>query len=344
MDTEERDPRRDNLEEIRKAAQGAAGLTRQLLAFSRQQVVEPKLVTIEEVVARAEKMLQRLIGEDVELVAVLNETPATVRIDPSQLEQVIMNLAVNARDAMPDGGKLTLETSAVELDRSYARTHWPAMPGRFAVLAVSDTGIGMTDQTRARIFEPFFTTKEMGKGTGLGLATVYGIVKQSGGFIWVYSEPEQGATFRIYLPRVDESPASIQQARSTTSVVGTETILLTEDAPALRGTARQILERYGYTVLVAQNGTEALTLAQSCRGLIHLLLTDVVMPGMSGRELAERFTAQRPESKVLYMSGYTDDAVVRHGVLRPGIAYLQKPFTPESLAHKVREVLDSDRR
>jgi two-component system, cell cycle sensor histidine kinase and response regulator CckA len=250
---------------------------------------------------------------------------------------------VNARDAMPDGGKVTLETSAVELDSSYARTHWPAMPGRFAVLAVSDTGMGMTDQTRVRIFEPFFTTKEMGKGTGLGLATVYGIVKQSGGFIWVYSEPEQGATFRIYLPRVDESPAAIQQARSTTSLVGTETILLTEDAPALRGTARQILERYGYTVLVAQNGTEALTLAQSCRGLIHLLLTDVVMPGMSGRELAERFTAQRPESKVLYMSGYTDDAVVRHGVLRPGIAYLQKPFTPESLAHKVREVLDSDR-
>jgi PAS domain S-box-containing protein len=341
MDTGECDPRRDNLEEIRKAAQGAAALTRQLLAFSRQQVVEPKLVTIEEVVVTAEKMLQRLIGEDVELVAVLSDAPATVRIDPSQLEQVIMNLAVNARDAMPDGGKLTLETSAVELDEVYARTHWPAIPGRFAMLAVSDTGIGMTDQTKTRIFEPFFTTKEVGRGTGLGLATVYGIVKQSGGFIWVYSEPGAGATFRIYLPRVDESPAAIQQARSTTSLVGTETILLTEDAPALRGTARQILERYGYTVLVAPNGTEALTLAESCRGLIHLLLTDVVMPGMSGRELAERFTALRPEVKVLYMSGYTDDAVVRHGVLRPGIAYLQKPFTPESLAHKVREVLDS---
>jgi PAS domain S-box-containing protein len=344
MDTKEPDPRRDNLEEIRKAAQGAAALTRQLLAFSRQQVVEPKLVTIEEVVASAEKMLRRLIGEDVELVAVLSEAPATVKIDPSQLEQVIMNLAVNARDAMPDGGKLTLETSAVELGEAYARTHWPAMPGRFALLAVSDTGIGMTDQTRARIFEPFFTTKEIGKGTGLGLATVYGIVKQSGGFIWVYSEPGQGATFRIYLPRVDEPPTASQPVASTASLLGTETILLTEDAPALRGMARQILERYGYTVLGASDGKEALSLAHSLADPIHLLLTDVVMPGMSGRELAERFIKKRPQVKVLYMSGYTDDAVVRHGVLRPGIAYLQKPFTPESLAHKVREVLDSDRR
>jgi len=341
MDTEERDPRRDNLEEIRKAAQGAAALTRQLLAFSRQQVIEPKLVTIEEVVGRAEQMLKRLIGEDVELVAVLSEAPATVKIDPSQLEQVIMNLAVNARDAMPEGGKLTLETSAVELGEVYVRTHWPAMPGRFALLAVSDTGIGMTDQTQARIFEPFFTTKEIGKGTGLGLATVYGIVKQSGGFIWVYSEPGQGTTFRIYLPRVDEAPTSSQQGTTTVSLPGTETILLTEDAPALRGAARRILERYGYTVLEAPNGKEALTLARSRPGPIHLLLTDVVMPGMSGRELAERFCTHRPEVKVLYMSGYTDDAVVRHGVLRPGIAYLQKPFTPESLAHKVREVLDS---
>ena len=341
MDTGEGDPRRENVEEIRKASQAAAGLTRQLLAFSRQQVIEPKLVTIEEVVATADKMLQRLIGEDVELVAVLNEDPATVKIDPGQLEQVIMNLAVNARDAMPDGGKLTLETSAVELGEVYVRTHWPAMPGRFALLAVSDTGIGMTDQTQARIFEPFFTTKEIGKGTGLGLATVYGIVKQSGGFIWVYSEPGQGATFRIYLPRVDESPTASQPVMSTASLLGTETILLTEDAPALRGMARQILERYGYTVLEAPSSKEALTLASSRPGPIHLLLTDVVMPGMSGRELAERFTAQRPEVKVLYMSGYTDDAVVRHGVLRPGTAYLQKPFTPETLGRKVREALDS---
>ena len=341
MDTAEGDPRQENLQEIRKASQAAAGLTRQLLAFSRQQVIEPKLVTIEEVVATADKMLQRLIGEDVELVAVLNEDPVTVKIDPGQLEQVIMNLAVNARDAMPDGGKLTLETSAVELDEAYARTHWPATAGRFALLAVSDTGIGMTEQTRARIFEPFFTTKEIGKGTGLGLATVYGIVKQSGGFIWVYSEPGQGTTFKIYLPRVNEAPTASQKAPAVTSLLGTETILLTEDAPALRAAARQILERYGYTVLEVPSSTEALTLAHSCPGPIHLLLTDVVMPGMSGRELAERFTAKRPEVKVLFMSGYTDDAVVRHGVLGPGTAYLQKPFAPETLARKVREALDS---
>jgi two-component system, cell cycle sensor histidine kinase and response regulator CckA len=341
MDTARDDSRRENLEEIRKASQAAAGLTRQLLAFSRQQVIQPKLVTIEDVVATADKLLQRLIGEDVELVAVLNEDRATVKIDPGQLEQVIMNLVVNARDAMPDGGRLTLETSSVELDEAYARTHWPAVPGRFALLAVSDTGVGMTKETRARIFEPFFTTKEVGKGTGLGLATVYGIVKQSGGFIWVYSEPGQGTTFKIYLPRVDEAPTARQEARTTTSLLGTETILLTEDAPALRAAAHQILERYGYTVLDAPSSGAALALAGSCPGPIHLLLTDVVMPGMSGRELAEQFTARRPGVRVLYMSGYTDDAVVRHGVLRPGVAYLQKPFTPDVLARKVREILDS---
>ena len=341
MDTAEDDPRQENLQEIRKASQAAAGLTRQLLAFSRQQVIEPKVVTIEEVVATADKMLQRLIGEDVELIAVLNGNPATVKIDPGQLEQVIMNLAVNARDAMPDGGKLTLETSAVELDEVYARTHWPATVGRFALLTVSDTGIGMSEQTRARIFEPFFTTKEVGKGTGLGLATVYGIVKQSGGFIWVYSEPGQGTTFKIYLPRVDDPRPAGVQATTGPSLLGNETILLTEDSSALRATAHQILTRYGYTVLDAPSSTAALTLARSSDGPIHLLLTDVVMPGMSGRELAEQFSAKRPGVKVLYMSGYTDDAVVRHGVLRPGIAYLQKPFTPETLARKVRDVLDA---
>jgi PAS domain S-box-containing protein len=341
MDTAEGDPRQENLQEIRKASQGAAGLTRQLLAFSRQQVIEPKLITIEEVVTTAEKMLQRLIGEDVELIAVLNKDRATVKIDPGQLDQVIMNLAVNARDAMPDGGTLTLETSSVELDEAYARTHWPATPGRFAMLTVTDTGTGMTEQTRGRIFEPFFTTKEVGKGTGLGLATVYGIVKQSGGFICVYSELGYGTSFKIYLPRVDEAPTARQEETTTASLLGTETVLLTEDAPALRSTARQILERYGYTVIEAPSSAAALTLERSRVGPIHLLLTDVVMPGMSGRELAERFTVQRPGVKVLYMSGYTDDAVVRHGVLRPGIAYLQKPFTPDGLARKIREVLDA---
>ncbi|MEO8090126.1 MAG: PAS domain S-box protein [Gemmatimonadales bacterium] len=344
MDTPEGDPRQENLLEIRKASQAAGGLTRQLLAFSRQQVIEPKLVTIEEVVTTAEKMLQRLIGEDIELVAVLNRDPATVKIDPGQLDQVIMNLAVNARDAMPDGGKLTLETSSVELDDAYARTHWPATPGRFAMLTVTDTGTGMTEQTRARIFEPFFTTKEVGKGTGLGLATVYGIVKQSGGFIWVYSELGIGTTFKIYLPRVDGVPPMSQEASTPESLLGTETVLLTEDAPALRSTARQILERYGYTVIEALSSAAALTLEGSRPGPIDLLLTDVVMPGMSGRELAERFAIKRPGVKVLYMSGYTDDAVVRHGVLRPGIAYLQKPFTPDALARKVREVLDAVQR
>ena len=340
MDTEEPDPRRDNLEEIRKAAQGAAGLTRQLLTFSRQQVIEPRLVTMEEVVMSADKILKRLIGEDIELVTQLSGSPATVKIDPGQMEQVILNLAVNARDAMPDGGKLTLETSSVELDETYTRNHWPAIPGCFALLAVSDTGIGMAEETRARIFEPFFTTKEIGKGTGLGLATVYGIIKQGGGFIWVYSERGLGTTFKIYLPLVNEPP-DVRKPGPVTSLEGTETVVVTEDAPALRATAHQILSRYGYTVLDAPDGKAALALTTRHDGPIHLLLTDVVMPEMSGRELAERFMARRPDVRVLYMSGYTDHAVVRHGVLEPGIAYLQKPFTPDSLARKVREVLDA---
>ena len=340
MDTEEADPRRDNLDEIRKAAQGAAALTRQLLTFSRQQVIEPRLVTMEDVVRSADKILKRLIGEDIELVTRLSDAPATVKIDPGQMEQVILNLAVNARDAMPDGGKLTLETSSVELDETYSRNHWPALPGCFALLAVSDTGIGMTEETRARIFEPFFTTKEVGKGTGLGLATVYGIIKQGGGFIWVYSERGQGTTFKIYLPLLNEPPDVRKPPRPVTSLRGTETVLVTEDAPALRATAHQILTRYGYTVLDAPDGKAALALTTRHNGPIHLLLTDVVMPEMSGRELAERFKAKCPEVRVLYMSGYTDHAVVRHGVLEPGIAYLQKPFTPDSLARKVREVLD----
>jgi two-component system cell cycle sensor histidine kinase/response regulator CckA len=336
-----KDPRADDLNEIRKAAVTASSLTHQLLAFSRQQVIEARIVNLNDVVSTSQKMLQRLIGEDVELATILTDEPVTVLIDPGQLEQVIMNLAVNARDAMPKGGKLTIETASPLMDAEYAKDHWPSNPGRFAMLAVTDTGTGMDEGTRAQIFEPFFTTKEIGQGTGLGLSTVYGIVKQSNGFIWVYSEPGFGTTFKIYLPLVDEPAAEYgAPAELSPPPTGTETVLLAEDAAAVRVAARQILERSGYTVLEAPTGKDALIIASKRQAPIHLLLTDVVMPEMSGRELAEQFAEFRPASKVLYMSGYTNDAIVRHGILRPGIAYLQKPFSPDALARKVREVLD----
>ncbi|MGZ3545625.1 MAG: PAS domain S-box protein [Gemmatimonadaceae bacterium] len=336
-----KDPRAEDLDQIRKAAVAAAALTRQLLTFSRQQVIEPRLLDLNEVVSGSVKMLERLIGEDVELKTALVSEPLTLMIDPGQLEQVIMNLAVNARDAMPTGGKLTLETTSVTMDADYVRDHWPAHVGRFAMLAVSDTGCGMDEATRSRIFEPFFTTKGVGKGTGLGLATVYGIVKQSNGFVWVYSEPEHGSTFKIYLPLVEEPAEPFAgKIEQTAPTGGTETILLAEDAAAVRVAVRQILERLGYTVIEAPNGAVALSAAEHT-STVDLLLTDVVMPEMSGRELAERFTQIRPNTQVLFMSGYTDDAVIRHGVLRPGTAYIQKPFSAESLASKIREVLDS---
>jgi PAS domain S-box-containing protein len=335
------DPRRADLEEIRKAAQGAASLTRQLLAFSRQQVIEPRNLALNDAVQAASKMLNRVIGEDIELAFLPGADPITVRMDPGQLEQIVMNLAINSRDAMPQGGKLTIETSAVTLDAEHAAAHWPSVPGRFALLAVSDTGIGMDEQTRARIFEPFFTTKEIGKGTGLGLATVYGIVKQSGGFIWVYSEPGQGAVFKIYLPLLDQPVATADQAFApVVHARGTETILLAEDSGAVRTAAKHILERQGYTVIGAPSGKAAINILGKWQLPIHLLLTDVIMPEMSGRELAEEFLALRPDGKVLFMSGYTDDAVVLHGLLESGLAFLQKPFTPDALASKVREVLD----
>jgi CheY-like chemotaxis protein len=264
-------------------------------------------------------------------------------MDPGQLEQVLVNLAVNARDAMPTGGTLTIESSQMEFDAEYVRTHQVAVPGRYGLLAVTDTGIGMDEEVRARIFEPFFTTKEPGKGTGLGLATVYGIVKQNGGFIWVYSEPGLGSTFKVYLPLTEQ--LSIVPERSVAhapeSLAGTETILLVEDSPAVRAAARDALSRYGYAVLEAPNARRALYLASQHKGPIHLLLTDVVMPETSGSELAGRMAAIRPGTRVLFMSGYTDDAIVRHGVLASGIAYLQKPFTPATLALKVREVLSA---
>jgi len=335
------DPRRTDLAEVQKAATGAATLTRQLLAFSRQQVLEPKVIALDEVVAGAGKMLKRLIGEDIELVTVLAPDLGAVKADPGQIEQVVMNLAVNARDAMPDGGKLTIETANTELGTEYTEEHRLVPPGSYVLLSVSDTGTGMDEATKARLFEPFFTTKEKGKGTGLGLATVYGIVKQSGGFIWVYSEPRQGTTIKVYLPRVDEAVSAQSAPASLQSLQGTETILLAEDAAPVRSVAREVLRRHGYRMLTAADGRTALELAETHPGPIDLLITDVIMPELSGRQVADRLMERLPKLKVLYVSGYTDDAIVRHGILEPGIAFLQKPFSPESLARKVREVLDA---
>jgi len=335
------DPRRNDAQEVRKAADRAAGLTRQLLAFSRQQVLQPRVVGLNGLVTDIEKMLRRLLGEDIDLATRLDPALGAVKADPGQLEQVIMNLAVNARDAMPQGGKLTIETANAELDESYAREHFPATPGRYVLLAVSDTGVGMTPEVQAHLFEPFFTTKERGKGTGLGLATVYGIVKQSGGFIWVYTEPSHGSTFKVYLPRVDASVQPREATAGAGAKRGTETVLLAEDEAPVRAVARQVLERHGYNVLEAPSAEAALDLAQRYSGDIHVLLTDVVMPGLSGHDLAKQLVALRPNVRVIYMSGYTDDAITRHGVLEPGLAYVQKPFTPEGIARKVREVLDA---
>ncbi|HWP34099.1 MAG TPA: PAS domain-containing protein, partial [Thermodesulfobacteriota bacterium] len=338
---EEGDPLRRHALEIHRAAERAASLTRQLLAFSRRQVLRPTVVDLNAVVSNMDGMLRRLIGEDIELRTLPAADLGWVRADTGQLEQAILNLAVNARDAMPQGGKLTIETANVELDEAYAQRHAPVVPGRYVLLAVSDTGCGMDPETRARIFEPFFTTKERGKGTGLGLATVYGIVKQSGGYIWVYSEPGHGSTFKIYLPRVEAAPAPLPPPPARPPAPGRETVLLVEDEDAVRTLARQVLEQHGYRVLEAAGAADALALVEWHRGSIDLLLTDVVMPGMSGRELAERFAAARGAVKVLYMSGYTDSAIVHHGILDPGTAFLQKPFSPAALAGKVRDVLDA---
>jgi two-component system cell cycle sensor histidine kinase/response regulator CckA len=335
------DPLRADVEEIHKAAARAAGLTRQLLLFSRQQVVEPRVIDLHEVLASMDKMLRRILGEDVDLFLVARKSAAgRVIVDPSHVEQVILNLVVNARDAMPTGGKLTIETENVVLDEEYARSHLPAKAGPHVMLAVSDTGIGMDRDTQTRIFEPFFTTKEKGKGTGLGLSTVFGIVQQSGGNIWVYSEPGKGTTFKVYLPRVDADVDAVAPTLAPATLRGHETILLVEDEEQVRAVALSVLRRQGYDVLVAQHGGEALLICERHTGSIALLLTDVVMPQMSGPELARRLMATRPEMRVLFMSGYTDDSIVRHGVLETGVAFMQKPITPASLTRKVREVLD----
>jgi PAS domain S-box-containing protein len=338
-----KDPRQRFVQEIHKTAQRAASLTRQLLAFSRKQVLQPRVLDLNAALASIEKMLRRVIGEDIDLVTRLSPDLGSVKVDPGQIEQVIMNLSVNARDAMPRGGKLTIETANVDLDDDYARRHVGVTPGAYVMLAVSDTGSGMDPETQSRIFEPFFTTKSHGAGTGLGLSTVYGIVKQSGGHIWLYSEPGRGTTFKIYFPRVEEEAETEQPTPVIPQPTGgSETILLVEDEEVVRDVAHRILLRYGYNVLVAEHGEEALHICETHDGAIHLMITDVVLPQMSGRELADRVTGLRPEMKVLYVSGYTDNAIVHHGVLEPGTAFLGKPFTPDTLAVKVREVLDSE--
>jgi PAS domain S-box-containing protein len=331
-----------DMQEIKKASEHATSLTRQLLAFSRKQILQPKILDLNDLVLNMDKMLRRLIGEDIELVTLLSKDLGRVKADPGQIEQVIFNLAVNARDAMPKGGKLTIETADAELDEHYARSRIGVKPGRYVRISVSDNGIGMPSGVKDRIFEPFFTTKEKGKGTGLGLSTVYGIVKQSGGNVWVYSEPNQGTTFKIYLPMIEEAADFLSQTFIPTKpFLGTETILLVEDEEAVRKLASTILQSNGYKVLEAGNGEEALRIAQEQNGNpIHLILTDVVMPGMSGSQLAERLVSQWPEMKVLYMSGYTDNAIVHHGILDQGKPYIQKPFNPSALAEKVRDILD----
>jgi len=333
---------REDLEEIRKAARRAAALTRQLLSFSRKQVLEPRIVDVNGVVMNLDKMLRSLISESIDLKIQLADDLNAARVDPTQLEQVIMNLAINARDAMPDGGTLTIETANATLDEDYAMSHVAVIAGDYVMLAVTDTGCGMTEATKARIFEPFFTTKPAGRGTGLGLSTVYGIVKQSGGNIWVYSEPNKGTTFKIYLPAVDALPEDIGKAVPVEAArQGSGTVLVVEDDEQLRRLTHRALAAQGYFVLEADRGRSALDIARRHKGPIDLLLTDLIMPDTNGLKLAETLRAARPGLRVLFMSGYPDSAIVHHGMLDAGVAYLAKPFTTEAITRKVREVLEA---
>jgi len=336
------DPRSEDVKQIRSAAERASGLTRQLLAFSRKQILQPRVLDMNSVVGNVEPMLRRLIGEDI-TISTTSSARGYIVADPGQLEQVLMNLVVNARDAMPQGGRITIETRSVELDEHYTSEHAPVIAGRYVMLAVGDNGIGMSRDTREHAFDPFFTTKEAGKGTGLGLATVYGIVKQSGGYVWIYSEPELGTTLKLYFPEVSSSAAfttSEPRTASSETSRGSETILLVEDEEAVRSLTSRILKKQGYRVMAAQHGREAMEMAAKEEGHIDLVLTDVVMPGMNGRGLVERLTGIRPRIKSLYMSGYTDDDIIRRGFIEPSKSFLQKPFTSDALLQTVRKVLD----
>jgi PAS domain S-box-containing protein len=335
------DADREGLLDIRRAAERAAVLTRQLLTFSRQQVVSPQVLRLNDLVLELEKLLRRLLGEDVAVRVTLAPDCGGVKADTGQLEQVIVNLAVNARDAMPNGGQLTIETKNVDLDADYPTDRVTIPAGRYVMVAVTDTGTGMDAGTKARIFEPFFTTKPVGKGTGLGLATVYGAVKQSGGFIWLYSEVGQGTSFKIYLPRVDAVERQAVAEDAVASLDGSETVLVAEDEDAVREIIEKALQARGYRVMVARDGREALGLAGGHAGHIDVLVTDVVMPDMNGRELSTRLTEVRPRMKTLFLSGYTDDAILQHGVLEAGVSFLQKPFSLVALARKVRDVIEA---
>jgi two-component system cell cycle sensor histidine kinase/response regulator CckA len=335
------DPLRADVDELLVAGHRATDLTRQLLAFSRNQVLEPRVVDLKQELASLQKLLRRLLSEDIELSVMTPESAGKVFVDVGQFEQVVMNLVVNARDAMPRGGNLTIEAANIELDSAYAADHAGVTPGPYVMLAVTDTGVGMTAEIQSRIFDPFFTTKESGKGTGLGLATVFGIVKQSGGHICVYSEPGHGTTFKIYLPRTDRPTEPLAPtANVPVSVRGSETILLVEDEDQLRSLTKTILARHGYGVLEAHNGDEALTICRTHTAKIDLIVTDVIMPRMTGPELRQQLSGIRPETKVLFMSGYPDNSIVHHGVLERGIMFLAKPVTPDALLRKVREVLN----